>query len=158
MEKSPIRWIQVAASPLLLQIICNKTRHGSLAVAGASLEMQPGRSKWLRRVHGTLGVISALNLFVLITTGLLLQHARLFRLDERFVSRRVLPSHYRPQDGEEGVRADIVVADLHSGRAFGVAGALFLDGVTVAWLLLLATGLVMYFVRNGGKTKSETLA
>jgi hypothetical protein len=113
------------------------------------------RFKLVRRVHGTLGVISALNLFVLITTGLLLQHAQLFRLDERFISRRILPSHYRAQDGDEGVRADIVVADVHSGRAFGVAGALFLDGITVAWLLLLGTGLVSYFVRGGKKGQSD---
>lgn len=116
------------------------------------------RSKWLRRVHGTVGVISALNLFVLITTGFLLQHAQLLRLDERFVSRRLLPNHYRQQDSDEGVRADIVVADLHSGRAFGAPGALFLDGITVAWLLLLGTGLVMYFVRGSKREQSDDTA
>lgn len=117
--------------------------------------MSSGRSLWVRRVHGTLGVISALNLFVLITTGLLLQHAQLFRLDERIVSRRILPNHYRQQDGNEGVRADIVIADMHSGRAFGVTGALFLDVITVIWLLLLGTGLVMYFIRGTKKEQSD---
>jgi hypothetical protein len=102
------------------------------------------RRPWVRRVHAMLGIISAVNLFVLITTGFLLQHSTLLRLDERTLTRRILPSGYRPQDGGNGVRADIVVADLHSGRLLGVAGALFLDIITLAWLVMLATGLVMY--------------
>src|SRR6266436_417215 len=74
------------------------------------------RRPWVRRVHAVLGIVSALNLFVLITTGFLLQHSTLLKLDERSLTRRLLPSGYRPQDGGSGVRADIVVADLHSGR------------------------------------------
>ena len=102
------------------------------------------RRPWVRRVHAVLGLISALNLFVLIGTGFLLQHRTLLRLDERTWKRGLLPSGYRPQDGESGVRADIVIADLHSGRLFGVVGALALDVITLAWLVMLATGLVMY--------------
>ncbi len=107
---------------------------------------------WLRRVHALGGVIAALNLLLLIATGLLLQHRETFRLDERIVNRRLLPANYRVQDGPEGVRADIVVTDLHSGRLFGRIGALVLDGITLGWLMLLATGVVMYaagFRRNG---------
>jgi hypothetical protein len=106
------------------------------------------RRRWVRRAHALFGVVSALNLFVLICTGLLLQHASLLRLDEKAVSRRLLPSSYRPQDGDSGVRADIVVTDIHSGRILGVAGALILDGVTLLWLAMLATGLLMYFRRR----------
>lgn len=102
------------------------------------------RRPWVRRVHAILGLISAFNLFVLIGTGFLIQHRTLLRLDERTWTRRLLPSAYRPQDGDTGVRADIVVADLHSGRLFGVAGALALDVITLAWLVMLATGLAMY--------------
>lgn len=102
------------------------------------------RRPWARRVHAILGLISAVNLFVLISTGFLLQHSTLLRLDERTLTRRILPPGYRLQDGGSGVRADIVVADLHSGRLFGVAGALALDVITLAWLVMLATGLVMY--------------
>ena len=47
---------------------------------------------------------------------------------------------------------------LRYGLLIVIAMISVLAVVTVAWLLLLATGLVMYFVRNGGKTKSETLA
>lgn len=72
----------------------------------------------------------------------------MLRLDEKVVSRRLLPSSYRPQDGDSGVRADIVVTDIHSGRILGVAGALILDGVTLLWLAMLATGLLMYFRRR----------
>jgi len=74
------------------------------------------------------------------------------------ISRHFLPSSYRPQDGD-AVRADIAVADLHSGRMFGVTGALVLDAITLTWLTMLATGLVMYFIRrrsDGAKQASET--
>ena len=119
-----------------------------------------GSPAWVRRTHALLGVISACNLLLLIGTGLLLQHAALFRLDEHTVTRRLLPSAYRPQDGDSGVRADIVITDVHSGRIFGTAGALILDGITLAWLTMLVTGLVMYSLKrgnggNGGKKKLE---
>jgi uncharacterized iron-regulated membrane protein len=107
-------------------------------VAGA------GTRYWTRRLHAILGLISAFNLVLLISTGFLLQHRDLLRLDERTVSRRILPSFYRPEDPGRGVRADIVVTDLHSGRLFGTAGTLLLDAVTLLWMIMLATGLTMY--------------
>jgi hypothetical protein len=110
--------------------------------------------KWTRRIHAFLGIVSAANLFVLITTGFLLQHASLLKLDEKTVSRAVLPRSYRPQDGESGVRADIFVTDLHSGRLFGTTGMLLLDGITLAWLTLLITGLVMYAGKQRAKQKA----
>ena len=120
-----------------------------------SINYKNGRNgKWTRKVHAFLGIISALNLFVLITTGFLLQHASLLRLDEKTVSRAILPRSYRPQDGENGVRADIFVTDLHSGRLLGTAGTLLLDGVTLAWLTLLLTGLVMYVGKQRAKQKA----
>jgi len=68
-----------------------------------------GRTRtWVRRAHGLVGVISALNLLLLIITGFLLQHREMFRLDERMLSRKILPYIYRAEDGPEGVRADIV--------------------------------------------------
>src|SRR6266481_7617692 len=123
--------------------------------APAKLCSSARRRPWSRRVHAVLGIISALNLFVLITTGFLLQHSTLLRLDERMLTRKMLPAGYRPQDGGSGVRADIVVADLHSGRLFGVAGALALDIITLAWLVMLATGLVMYLSnqRTNGRAR-----
>jgi uncharacterized iron-regulated membrane protein len=114
----------------------------------AKLCLSARRRPWVRRVHAALGIVSALNLFVLITTGFLLQHSALLKLDERSLTRKILPSGYRPQDVGSGVRADIVVADLHSGRMFGVAGALFLDAVTLVWLVMLATGVVMYLFKQ----------
>ena len=113
------------------------------------------RRPWVRRLHAMLGLISAFNLLVLISTGFLLQHRTLLRLDERMLTRKILPSWYRPQDGGSGVRADIVVADLHSGRLFGVAGALVLDIITLAWLAMLATGMVMYLSsqRTNGRAR-----
>ena len=109
---------------------------------------------WVRRTHAWLGVISACNLLLLITTGLLLQHASALHLDEHSISRRLLPAAYRPQDGDSGVRADIVITDLHSGRIIGTVGALILDAITVTWLVMLATGLVMYSKRRNGRNGS----
>jgi hypothetical protein len=106
---------------------------------------------WARRAHAFLGVVSAFNLLLLISTGFLLQHASLLQLDEKIVPRGILPASYRPQDGLNGVRADIFVTDLHSGRLFGTAGALVLDGITLIWLTLLATGLLMYVRRQRAK-------
>lgn len=114
----------------------------------AKLRSSARRRPWVRRVHAVLGIVSSLNLFVLITTGFLLQHSTLLKLDEHSLTRKILPAGYRPQDGGSGVRADIVVADLHSGRMFGVAGALFLDAVTLVWLVMLATGVVMYLFKQ----------
>src|SRR5215813_12648082 len=110
--------------------------------------------KWARRTHAFLGVVSALNLMLLITTGFLLQHATLLKLDEKTVSRRILPASYRPQDGQEGVRADIFVTDLHSGRLLGKFGTVLLDAITLAWMTLLLTGLVMY----AGKLRAKQYA
>jgi hypothetical protein len=41
---------------------------------------------------------------------------------------------------------------------FGVAGALVLDGITLASLVMLSTGLAMYFAKqgNGKKRKAWT--
>ena len=152
-----------------MQTICKKTeeepfRENSRTDVPASSTMVPleppaksGSSTrwraWSRRVHAVLGILSAFNLFVLITTGFLLQHSTLLKLDERSLTRRLLPSGYRPQDGGSGVRADIVVADLHSGRMFGVAGALFLDAVTLVWLVMLTTGVVMYLSKQRANGK-----
>ena len=109
------------------------------------------RRAWSRRLHALVGIVSSVNLLVLIGSGLLLQHASLLRLDERTVSRAVLPKSYRPQDGESGVRADIFVTDLHSGRLLGTTGTVVLDVVTLGWLALLLTGVVMYVGKQRAK-------
>lgn len=113
------------------------------------------RAASARRLHALLGVISAFNLLLLITTGLLLQHVSLFHLDDHMVGRTFLPASYRPQDGPEGVRADIVIADLHSGRILGTAGTAVLDIITLGWLIMLLTGLVMYSGRTNGRRKAR---
>lgn len=113
---------------------------------------QSGTAKALsRRVHALVGIVSSLNLLILIGSGLLLQHSSLLRLDEKTVSRTVLPKSYRPQDGDAGVRADIFVTDLHSGRLLGTTGTIVVDVVTFGWLALLLTGVVMYVGRPRGK-------
>ena len=117
---------------------------------------QAWRAPWVRRTHALLGLISSLNLLFLIGTGLLLQHAELLRLDERTISHRVLPPGYRPQDLGSEVRADIVVTDLHSGRILGAPGTLILDLVTLAWLVMLTTGLIMYSTGRGRNKRTQT--
>ena len=114
------------------------------------------RAASVRRLHAFLGVISAVNLLLLITTGLLLQHMTLLHLDDHMVSRRFLPASYRPQDGPEGVRADIVMTDLHSGRILGATGTAILDVITLGWLIMLLTGLIMYTARANGRWKAQS--
>jgi hypothetical protein len=141
-----------------------KKRNQSSSAAAESPETETVRTAstnsrrrpWMRRLHAILGLLSAFNLLVLVSTGFLLQHSTLLRLDERMLTRKILPNGYRPQDGGRGIRADIVVADLHSGRLFGVAGALALDIITLAWLVMLATGLVMYL--SGQRTNGRARA
>lgn len=161
------RWAGVLS---FMQTICKKTegepfrenRRTDVAAATTVVPLEPSakfysstrRRAWSRRVHAVLGIISAFNLLLLITTGFLLQHSTLLRLDERSLTRTLLPSGYRPQDGGSGVRADIVVGDLHSGRMFGVAGALFLDAVTLVWLVMLTTGVVMYLSKQRANGKA----
>lgn len=99
---------------------------------------------WVRKLHAVIGLIASLNLLLLLITGFLLQHRDGLRLDERTVSRSLLPASYRAQDGSGGVRADIVVTDLHSGRLFGSVGTLVLDGITLAWFVLLLSGLYLF--------------
>ena len=116
-----------------------------------SFESRGFQRPWSRRLHALVGIVSSFNLLILIGSGMLLQHASRLRLDEKTISRSVLPKNYRPQDGDAGVRADIFVTDLHSGRLLGTAGTVALDVVTIGWLALLLTGVVMYAGRRRGK-------
>ena len=102
----------------------------------------------MRRVHALLGIVSSLNLMILLITGLLIQHRDTFVLDEHTISRILLPASYRPDDGPDGVRADIVITDLHSGRLFGKKGLLILDVVTIAWAVLLLSGVFMFTAKQ----------
>jgi hypothetical protein len=102
----------------------------------------------LRRMHSLIGIVSTLNILLLITTGFMIQHREELKLENRSVARKFLPNSYRPMDGEDGVRGDIVVTDLHSGRLLGKRGTLILDSLTVAWLLLVITGVLMFAMRR----------
>ena len=112
--------------------------------------MNGNRRRLMRRIHAWLGVCASLNILLLVTTGLLLENREPLRLEERYVSRRFLPSSYRVNDGDE-VRSDIVITDIHSGRILGPHGFLIQDAITIAWFLLLGTGLVV-FVRRYYRT------
>jgi hypothetical protein len=103
-----------------------------------------GNKTWLRRLHATIGIISSVNLLMILASGLLMQHRETFGLEDRVISRTFLPTAYRTNDGTEGVRADIVVTDLHSGRLFGPAGLIVLDIVTLSWAVLLLSGIFMF--------------
>ncbi len=123
------------------------------AAAGTGQEARPGRRRWMRRLHAVAGLVLTLNLALLLVTGFLMQHQETFGLEGKMVSRTWLPADYRPQDGGE-VRADIVVADLHSGRLLGGPGRMVVDAVSAGWLIMLVSGLVLFGQgrwRNGVK-------
>ncbi|HXE90446.1 MAG TPA: PepSY domain-containing protein [Terriglobales bacterium] len=116
-------------------------------------EPHAGRRRWVRRLHAVGGLVLTLNLTLLLVTGFLMQHTEGFGLDGKMVSRAWLPADYRPQDGSE-VRADIVVTDLHSGRLLGGPGRMVVDAVSIGWLIMLVSGLVLYGQgrwRNGAR-------
>jgi uncharacterized iron-regulated membrane protein len=114
-----------------------------------------GNSFSIRRLHTWIGILGGVNLLLIVSTGLLIQHRDLFGLETHYVSRRFLPSGYRPADGAE-VRSDIVVTDLHSGRILGTTGAVILDTVTLCWLVLLMTGVRMYVKRANSSGKADS--
>src|SRR5262245_40040899 len=103
----------------------------------ADMRSSNANRTWLRRLHAIVGIVSSVNLIILLASGFLIQHRETFRLEDRFVGRALLPDSYRPADGPSGVRADIVATDLHSGRIFGPVGLLVLDVITVFWAILL---------------------
>jgi len=103
-----------------------------------------GNKTWLRRLHAIIGIISSVNLLMMLASGLLMQHRETFGLEDRVISRTFLPSSYRNTDGTEGVRADIVVTDLHSGRLFGPVGLVVVDVITFSWAVLLLSGIFMF--------------
>lgn len=107
-----------------------------------------GRSRWVRKIHLVIGLVCTLNFMMLLVSGFLIQHREAFRLEERMVGRSWLPSGYRPADPDSAVRADIVLTDLHSGRLFGRYGTLLVDAMTVAWFLMIATGIGIVLVRR----------
>lgn len=115
---------------------------------------------WMRKAHALAGIILSLNLLLLLVTGMLIQHRDALRLEERSISRTFLPDDYRPQDGPQGVRADIVVTDLHSGRIFGPTGILVLDAITLGSFLLLSSGVVLFLLgrwrKENGLTREES--
>jgi len=103
-----------------------------------------GSKTWLRRLHAIIGILSSLNLLMMLSSGLLMQHRETFGLEDRVISRTFLPASYRTSDGTEGVRADIVVTDLHSGRIFGPIGLIALDVITLSWAVLLLSGIFIF--------------
>jgi len=103
-----------------------------------------GSKTWLRRLHAIIGILSSLNLLMMLSSGLLMQHRQTFGLEDRVISRTFLPASYRTSDGTEGVRADIVVTDLHSGRIFGPIGLIALDVITLSWAVLLLSGIFIF--------------
>ena len=108
--------------------------------------MNGNRRRLARRIHAWLGVCASLNILLLVATGLLLENREPLRLEDRYVSRRYLPSSYRVNDGDE-VRSDIVITDIHSGRILGRSGLLIQDAITIGWFLLLGTGVIIFIKR-----------
>jgi hypothetical protein len=102
----------------------------------------------VRKLHIWVGLSAALYFMLIATTGVMINHREGLRLEERTISRRWLPSSYRPDDGKDGVRADIAVSDLHSGLIFGKVGKPVMDFVAAVWLISIVSGLSMLVLRR----------
>ena len=102
----------------------------------------------VRKLHIWVGLSAALYFMLIATTGVMINHREGLRLEERIISRRWLPFNYRPEDGKDGVRADIAVADLHSGLIFGKVGKPVMDFVAAVWFLSIISGISMLVLRR----------
>ena len=104
--------------------------------------------RFVRKLHIWVGLSAALYFMLIAATGVMINHREGLRLEERIVSRRWLPSSYRPEDGKEGVRADIAVGDLHSGLIFGKVGKPVMDFVAAVWFISIVSGISMLVLRR----------
>src|SRR5437868_7952577 len=104
--------------------------------------------RFVRKLHIWVGLSAALYFMLIATTGVMINHREGLRLEERTISRTWLPSNYRPDDGKEGVRADIAVADLHSGLIFGKVGKPVMDFVAAVWFISIVSGISMLVLRR----------
>ena len=112
-------------------------------------------SQVLRKVHLWMGIVFTINFLILLLTGFLVQHRGWLALETKTVTRKWLPSGYRPGDPDEEIRADIVLTDLHSGKLFGPKGPLVVDAAAAAWLFMMSSGYGVQLLaryRNGKKT------
>jgi uncharacterized iron-regulated membrane protein len=116
---------------------------------------RPGRL--LRKVHLWVAVLFTTHFLLLAVTGVLVQHRELFGLERTTIPRSWLPAGYRPLDPDTGIRADIVITDLHSGKLFGAKGPLVVDLAVLAWIVIMASGFGMILAarrRNNGRRRS----
>jgi len=102
----------------------------------------------VRKLHIWVGLSAALYFMMIATTGVVINHREGLRLEEHTISRRWLPSNYRPDDGKDGVRTDIAVADLHSGLIFGKVGKPVMDFVAAVWFISIVSGISMLVLRR----------
>jgi hypothetical protein len=104
--------------------------------------------RFVRKLHIWVGLLAALYFMLIAATGVMINHREGLLLEDRTISRRWLPSSYRPDDGKEGVRADIAVADLHSGLIFGRVGKPVMDFVAAVWFISIVSGISMLVLRR----------
>jgi len=104
--------------------------------------------RFVRKLHIWVGLSAALYFMLIAATGVMINHREGLLLEDRTISRRWLPSSYRPDDGKEGVRADIAVADLHSGLIFGKVGKPVMDFVAAVWFISIVSGISMLVLRR----------
>jgi uncharacterized iron-regulated membrane protein len=110
---------------------------------------------WLRRIHFWLGVLAGLYFLFLALSGIALNHRSEWRMEEKTVSHRFLPSHYRPLDEGERTRLDIVIADLHSGLLLGKYGPRVNDFIALILVTSTLSGFGLAWRRN---RKQKTLS
>ena len=106
------------------------------------------RSGRIPRLHLWLGLSAGLYFLFLGLTGIALNHRTDWGLEEKTVSHRFLPSHYRPMGEGERTRLDIVLADLHSGLLFGRYGPTVSDLIALILMASTLTGFALGWRRS----------
>lgn len=111
------------------------------------------------RWHRRIGIISAVFFLILAITGLILNHNVGLNLNKTYLSSEWLHNWYGlpvPEEGGfEGLTADRVLLDIHTGRFFGAIGTLIVDIATICLLFLTGTGFYIWLRSKSEKRKKR---
>ncbi len=112
------------------------------------------RLKWFNwryrfyRVHVYTGLIAAIWVLFIATTGVLINHQEYLGLFDIEISDRYLPDGYRPDFRTGTTRLNVIITDLHSGRILGDKGHWVSDGIALLLVISLFSGGLSYLIHQ----------